>query len=142
MREIKFRAWDKYYRTMCRVDVVTDKGAHLVGLPVESDWEESEEGYVVLSKGQRFRYNNEIDLMQYTGLKDKNKVEIYDGDIVECKVMHDININYWVIKPPRWIVEWNTLGANFALKHTNDLPFDLSSYWEVIGNIYENKELL
>lgn len=70
-------------------------------------------------------------LQQYTGLKDKNGVEIYEGDI--CKV--DNIENFEVI--------WRGIG--FWFKRTDEQCFvftPLNAWIEVIGNIYENPELL
>ena len=85
---------------------------------------------------------HQVDILDYIGLGDKNGREIYEGDIVECKDMHDINIDYWGIKPPRYTIGWNSYDASFCLVFHNGLPLDLSSYWEVIGNIYEDSSLL
>ena len=84
------------------------------------------------------RYGDKVDLhlMQFTGLKDKNGKEIYEGDIIstEAKV--------------RLLVGWNTEYASFCL----DKDGWMYSHWfgescnpkdcKVIGNIYENPELL
>lgn len=70
---------------------------------------------------------------QYTGLKDKNGKEIYEGDIFHCG---DTNILY--------IVVWNDNG--FQGKQVKSSSYCGLEYWknkiEVIGNIYENPELL
>jgi hypothetical protein len=71
---------------------------------------------------------------QYTGLHDKNGREIYEGDIVE--IHHGYSI-------PSGVVYWNEDIAGFGVK--NDLYHnyvELDTVKEVIGNIYENKELL
>jgi uncharacterized phage protein (TIGR01671 family) len=74
---------------------------------------------------------NKYVFLEYTGLKDKNGKEIYEGDIIKYK-------NY--------ISEvcWNQQSAGFWLKGDIDLRYEtiFASKTEVIGNIYENKELL
>ena len=77
---------------------------------------------------------------QYTGLKDKNGKEIYEGDIVNCKARID---------SANMVVIWEEGGFHLVLceKYKNYLP--LTGYYcirnfekEVIGNIYENPELI
>lgn len=108
MREIKFRAWNGETKKMFYPRSVT------------------------------FPTNTEIGshvLMQYTGLKDKNGKEIYEGDIVEFKYARCKEL--WIAEVRWCIYGWSLLG-----KHTGWFGTKYFEGCEVIGNIYENPELL
>ena len=110
MREIKFRAWDKTSRKIINPkELINLEGETSKNLPV---W---------------------LTLMQYTGLKDKNGKEIYEGDIVKIKNEEIITDIFWC--EDCWTVfvddECESLWVN---QREGDC--------EVIGNIYENAELL
>lgn len=79
-------------------------------------------------------------IMQSTGLKDKNGKLIYEGDIVKTEAQAGIVINYG-------IVGFNEKEARFLMTANLKSQDYIYSFWyrdslEVIGNIYENKELL
>lgn len=86
-----------------------------------------------------YRYSHDLELMQSTGLKDKNGVEIFEGDVLK-------NTRNGKIRR----VHWNPSCASFHLsKH--GIEESKVEYWslsnpqwsyEIIGNIYENPELL
>lgn len=129
MREIKFRAWLKKHKKLERV----------ISLNM---YEHIEDICEVVTETWCGKFED-IDLMQYTGLKDKNGVEIYDGDIVkgkwvscdsDCKGTKLVEIVDGEIKP----FTESTGASSGWMYESSCCPFD----FEVIGNRYENPELL
>jgi uncharacterized phage protein (TIGR01671 family) len=120
VREIKFRAWDKREKEMLHVYSMgfTHSGV--------SDFRLDDDEYFF-----RAENTDDYELMQYTGLKDKNEKDIYEGDIVDA--------------PGHWGVGVVEYGQGIAAAFTfNNQPLGLIDYSdiEVIGNIYENPKLL
>ena len=131
-REIKFRAWDKIDSKMVSV-------SHLKINRVTKDWmayywDEKQGLEMPLGKEKRAFF-----LMQFTGLKDKNGKEIYEGDIVEEKDFKRIFKIEWDEYEARWdlIMMKGDDGWVGQKRHIVD-----TCRMEVIGNIYENKDLL
>ena len=130
MREIKFRAWDKKEKKWLSFDE---------GDPIGNDGSLTESGYWTFI----FDFDEDrVALMQYTGLKDKNGKEIYEGDIVNWtswKIGFK-HIDGSEVKLTPKVVQW----VDGAWKLEEDSPWNLSIYdnVEVIGNIYENGDLL
>lgn len=76
-------------------------------------------------------------LMQSTGLKDKNGVEIFEGDIVKT-IEVDSGVTFSTIKfeEGAFCIDYKNLGTEFEFLYFAD------SHLEVVGNIWENSELL
>lgn len=81
------------------------------------------------------KYPDSVAVMQFTGLKDKNGKEIYESDILKDNEL----IGKVVFASPSFIVETST--QIYALAKGLVMQTDLK-YSEVIGNVYENPELL
>ena len=132
MKDIRFRAWhpdeNKMYYFKNFQEII--------------DWQ----------NGDPYRLDNyeyaNVKYMQYTGLKDKNGKEIYEGDIVKVKLYKGEEEKYFIGK-----VEY--FGSNFIVDADNNSEYhvyDLDGFGidyrynledcEVIGNIYDNPELL
>ncbi len=121
MREIKFRAWDKESKKMKEVsDISWDNHG---GVDLRASCYSHDDSNIYAET-----------LMQFTGLKDKNGKEMYEGDIVKCKYGW---LGFIVFrKGAYWCEEIVTQKINSHAPIFNE--------WEeleVIGNIYENPEL-
>ena len=124
MREIKFRAWDEDTNIMREVIDLFTKGQIV--------------SYADPNSNRRLGLLDNFNLMQYTGLHDKNGKEIYEGDIVQDVVTH---AKYKIIyKVCCFVLVHTKIGDSI---HHN-LYFSEQSMidWEVIGNIYENSDLI
>lgn len=123
MRDIKFRCWDTENKQMLKVQ--------------ELDFEDTFYGGRLSIRADMYNDYFDIEdmiLMQYTGLKDKNGKEIYEGDIVK---------SYYYIPN-----EDGTEGERYVVKLINynetlcKYNIDMFENLEIIGNMWDNPELL
>lgn len=123
-RPIKFRAWDEEHEVMITDFKSAQHKPYLAedGMLVRSTW---------------------YHLMQFTGLFDKNGKEIYEGDIVQLRLLGN-KTSFGDIRDAE--VKWDDYRMCFYA----DFNYDPKEFWElvqdrrvhVIGNIYENSDLL
>jgi len=126
MREIKFRVWDKGLKQMIYLsepEVVNDDFSAIVF--------KLRDYFASAFSSDKME---DLELMQYTGLKDKNGREIYEGDIVTM-------IDEFRRIPVLGVVRWDKKNCAFVLSESYSSHL-LNETIEVLGNIYENPELL
>lgn len=131
----KFRVWDKKEEKFIETDSYTQVVITSNGLIFLSHTES-----VLFSEASMERLNAEdVELVQYTGLRDVNGTEIYEGDILICDPNHP---NVRVMRTVEYIVnEYEGVG----FKPMIDQYYDNGCLYEeyvIVGNIYENPELL
>ena len=120
MREIKFRAYDKYTKIMLPiVDIIKFTKCEAINIMRDGAY----------GVGINIQYQPQIELMQYTGLHDKNGKEIYEGDRV-----------YIISEDEYGEIEWDNDIARFVVIY-DDLITDFDNWYgydlEVVGTIYD-----
>lgn len=143
MRELKFRVWDEINKKMY-------SAKNVATFDFESNCAWIKEGW----KGGRWVYFSKSKRLQYTGLKDKNGREIYENDVIYWEINNGVGIESYtaVVRWServgegwkdcyKWLVEYreNYLRGDYDELST---PAAYNDALEVIGNIYENPELL
>ena len=126
MKEIKYRAWDNLENRMYEN----------VQFGIYQDPDEIISFEDILSLAR-------FEIMQYTGLQDKNGKEIFEGDVVKCTdgadEIHELNSDTGI-----GAVEWLDIWGFWNISNIENSLGDIkhNGYVEVIGNIIDNPELL
>lgn len=134
MREIKFRAYWP--------------GVHQMKYFVAGNFEDTENGFAltfIQPDGGQSIYIGKAEVMQFTNCKDKNGLDIYDGDILgqDCRMIDDYT-GKESIEVQRLVVRWNREDARWSVYCPDAM---IKKDWGyipkgtcIIGNIYENAE--
>jgi uncharacterized phage protein (TIGR01671 family) len=133
MKNIKFRAWDDELKVMHYGIGVTS----LSVLIFEDVGNKMKVPQIIAEIGIE---RDEIYVMQYTGLHDKNGKEIYEGDIISWK--HGRSEVKWVERKSSETYGHGDYGVSSTVGFVFDGYYGQPEESEVIGNIYENPELL
>lgn len=152
-REIKFRVWDRALNKMITkenvkglLDTVNTGDCDTDYTYSRDEWYPAYDILIIFDYFEEIQYRyiedtstKRFELMQYTGLKDKNEKEIYEGDIIEWTTLSE--------KKYRFSVEYSNKYAQYVSVNTKDVSMEyepLGDYEniKVIGNIYDNPELL
>jgi uncharacterized phage protein (TIGR01671 family) len=126
MREIKFRAWDKLNN-------------EFVGCYSNSYRMDFNNGHIYAGN---INFTNRLILQQYIGLTDKNDKEIYEGDMIGFIDCTDTE-GGWYEQQCIGVVEWSSETASFEVSNRLSAEsYEVLEECIVLGNIYENPELL
>lgn len=124
MKTIKFRAWDKRSKQLLPIHVI-DFESNKINIYGRENSIES------------------VKLMQYTGLKDKNGTDIFEGDILEVEKNEDGTYK-GTINGKTFFDRFQGYSSKIKVEGMHDI--DTLRYWNnrvrIIGNIYEDPELL
>ena len=133
-REIKFRAWDTVKNYM------VNSTSYLKGFVVGTYFDNNDK--------ELYDQTDKLVVMQYTGLKDKNEKEIYEGDVVRM-ITYDMNNEKQITNE---VVKSEGYFGYYPLNRDDErdsYPFKIKFIYaedvmncEVIGNIFENKNLI
>ncbi len=119
MRDIRFRAWDKH--TGHWVEDIT---------------------LILHTSGKLIRHPPNVELQQFTGIRAQNGKEIYEGDIVH-NVAYTFNGVVFFENGSFWVREYlSHVDEGLYDDREKETRWSIDLEWEVIGNIYENPDLI
>ena len=156
MRDIKFRVWHKGHKnwinndpgTHCwsswMMNIFTGEIVDFVCCVGSERYSREPEPNFYMDKTKPVKESPFI-VQQYTGLKDKNGIEIYEGDCVKITNHRYILADGQKEEDAQYVVEWGGIGFDFRLLNgyfMQGCGRNSEPEYEVIGNIFENPELL
>lgn len=130
-REIKFRIWNKS-KNQFTTDSISVLSIDLEGSLMRSEIDSAESPV-------RYLPEHQYEIMQYTGLIDKYKKDIYEGDIVKTDIGNGHVAFHFGCFMIVWIEENKTSDMQFLFSENGRSERDAV---EIIGNIYSNPDLL
>jgi len=144
MREIKFRAWDEQKKVMhYDFEFIRSGTEGDDWIVFKSDKQKLDDKTAIFHPLENPYFQQQLEIMQFTGLLDKNGKEIYEGDIANI-TYNCMRFSRFMDVTDRGVMEWIDKSAQWGFKVENSIlneeMQDLKI--EVIGNIYENPELL
>ena len=134
MREIKFRAWDSRQKEMFNVDVLVIS---------ECTWSCPDHN----TRGLSLAYQPNTPVMQFTGLQDRNGVDIYEGDVLEVELHKNRAFSDGKTDNFKLLIEWSRdgfHGRRIGSDTSYSVLFEGGAVVkkEVVGNRFEHPELL
>ena len=133
-RIIKFRAWQKNHKKIGRVKSISFNEKSEIEHLCFHNGDNCAPVYSNYWKNHKEWDLDNLELMEFTGLKDKNGVEIYEGDILA----YENTLNFKTVLQNHFEIKWEDYGNGMV----GFTQFSPRNKFVVCGNIYENPELL